>query len=187
MKLKEIIPTNVLLRDVEIWFQDETRVGQQGSITRTWFYKGQRPRLVRQQQFLSAYIFSAACPEKDKAVGFISPVCNKEAMQIHLDIIAKGVVGHAVMMLDGAGWHSAKSLIIPNNITLLPLPPYSPELNPKENFWQSLKSRNLSNRMFKSVEDIMDACQEAWLEFTNIKGNVRKLCTRNWAIIDQPI
>lgn len=187
MKLKEIIPTNVLLRDVEIWFQDETRVGQQGSITRTWFYKGQRPRLVRQQQFLSAYIFSAACPEKDKAVGFISPVCNKEAMQIHLDIIAKGVVGHAVMMLDGAGWHSAKSLIIPNNITLLPLPPYSPELNPKENFWQSLKSRNLSNRMFKSVEDIMDACQEGWLEFTNIKGNVRKLCTRNWAIIDQPI
>ena len=56
---------------MEIWYEDETRVGQQGSISRTWFIKGQRPRLVRQQQFLNAYIFSAACPDKDKAVGFI--------------------------------------------------------------------------------------------------------------------
>jgi len=75
-------------------------------------------------------------------------------------------------------------LAIPKNITLLPLPPYSPELNPKENFWQTIKSRSLSNRIFKSLEDIMDACQEAWLEFVNVKGNVRKLCTRSWARLD---
>ena len=173
-----------MAQDVEIWFEDETRVGQQGSITRTWFHKGQRPRLVRQQQFLNAYIFGAVCPEKDKATAFIASVCNKEAMQIHLNIISKEVEGHAVIILDGAGWHSAQSLIIPKNITLLPLPPYSPELNPQENFWQTIKSRSLSNRVFKSLEDIMDACQEAWLEFVNVKGNVRKLCTRNWASLN---
>lgn len=166
---------------MEIWYEDETRVGQQGSISRTWFTRGKRPRLVRQQQFLNAYIFSAACPAKDKAVGFISPVCNKEAMQIHLDMISQSVQGHAVILLDGAGWHSANSLVIPQNITLMKLPPYSPELNPKENFWQSLKSIYLSNKVFSSVEHIMEACSEAWLDFVNIKGNVKRLCTRKWA------
>ena len=169
---------------MEIWFQDETRIGQQGSITRTWFHKGKRPRLVRQQQFLNAYIFGAVCPKKDKTAGLISPFCNKYAMQAHLDIIEKEVEGHAVIVLDGAGWHSAKSLEIPKNITLLPLPPYSPELNPKENFWQMLKSRTLSNCVFKSVDNIMDQCQKAWLDFTNIEGNVRNLCSRKWADID---
>ena len=177
----EAIPANVELKDVEIWYEDETRVGQQGSISRTWFIKGKRPRLVRQQQFLNAYIFSAACPEKDKAVGFISPVCNKEAMQIHLNMIAQSVEGHAVILLDGAGWHSANSLIIPSNITLLKLPPYSPELNAKENFWQSLKSKYLSNLVFSSVEHIMDTCEKAWLDFVSIKGNIQKICSRKWA------
>lgn len=176
-----VIPKNTKLEDIEIWWEDETRIGQQGSISRTWFIKGKRPRLVRQQQFLNAYIFSASCPAKDKTVGFISPVCNKEAMQIHLNIITKSVEGHAVILLDGAGWHSAKSLIIPKNITLLKLPPYSPELNPKENFWQSLKSKSLSNRVFDSVDHIMSASEKAWLDFVNIKGNVQKLCSRKWA------
>ena len=82
-------------------------------------------------------------------------------MQIHLDMISQSVEGHAVILLDGAGWHSANSLIIPKNITLMKLPPYSPELNPKENFWQSLKSIYLSNKVFASVDHIMDSCSEA--------------------------
>ncbi len=75
-------------------------------------------------------------------------------------------------MLDGAGCHSANSLIIPSNITLLKLPHYSPEVNAKENFWQSLKSKYLSNLVFSSVEHIMETCEKAWLDFVNIKGNV---------------
>ena len=102
-------------------------------------------------------------------------------MQIHLDIIAQSVEGHAVILLDGAGWHFANSLVIPRNITLLKLPPYSPELNPKENFWQSLKSKYLSNLVFTSVTHIMDTCEKAWLDFVNVKGNVRKTCSRKWA------
>ena len=179
--MKKVLPSYVSSEDIEIWFQDETRSGQQGSISRTWFDRGKRPRMVRQQQFLSAYIFGAVCPEKDKAVGFISPVCNKEAMQIHLDLIAKDVDGHAIIILDRAGWHLAKSLIMPKNITFLLLPAYSPELNPKENFWQRIKTDSLSNRVFDSVEQIIDACQQAWLDFTNVKDNVRNLCYRKWA------
>ena len=178
-----MIPSDVSIKDVEVWFQDETRVGQQGSLTRTWHYKGERPRLVRQQQFLNAYIFGAVCPKKDKSAGLISPYCNSYAMQVHLDIIAKEVECHAVIVLDGAGWHSAKSLKIPKNITLIPLPPYSPELNPKENFWQLIKNKSLSNRVYESVDNIMDACEEAWNDFTKVKGNIENLCYRKWADI----
>ena len=64
--MKEALPSHIKIEDVEIWFQDETRVGQQGSITRTWFYKGKKPRLVRQQQFLNSYIFGAVCPNREE-------------------------------------------------------------------------------------------------------------------------
>ena len=57
-------------------------------------------------------------------------------------------------------------------------------LNPKENFWQSLKSRYLSNQVYTSVENIMDICEKAWLDFVNIKENVRRLCTRKWAYLN---
>ena len=57
---------------------------------------------------------------------------------------------------------------------------YSPELNPRENFWQSLKSIYLFNKVFSSVEHIIDIYSEAWLDFVNIKGNVKRLCARNW-------
>jgi transposase len=139
---------------------------------------------VRQQQFLNTYIFGAVCPAKEKVSAFISPYCNAEAMQIHLDILAEEVEKHAVLVLDRAGWHAAKSLKIPSNITLLHLPPYSPELNPKENFWQGLKNKYLANRVFDSFDDIMDSCENAWKEFTQNKQNFIQLCSRDWANIN---
>ena len=95
-------------------------------------------------------------------------------------MISQSIEGQAVILLGGAVWNSANSLIIPQNITLMKLPPYSPELNQKENFWQSLKSIYCRIR-FSSVEHVMDSCSEAWLDFVNIKGNVKRLCTRKWA------
>ena len=105
-------------------------------------------------------------------------------MQIHLDLISKEIKTHAVIVMDKAGWHRSKQLEIPSNITILFLPPYSPELNPNENFWQQLKSKELSNRVYNTVEDIMDASCIAWNNFTKVKGNVRNLCYRKWADID---
>lgn len=150
-------------------------------MTRTWYYKGKRPRLVKQKQFLSSYIFGAVCPSNGKSAGFLSPYCNSAAMQIHLDIISQEIDNHAILILDGAGWHSSKALKIPTNITLLPLPPYSPELNSKENMWQVMKDRYLANRTFESFEHIMDACEHAWNDFTKNKDNIINLCSRTWA------
>jgi transposase len=181
----ERLPKNVTLDQVDIWFQDETRVGQQGSLSRMWAIKGTRPRVVRQQQFKYTYIFGAVCPARDEAVGLILPYANTDTMLIHLAYISAKIPKgrHAVLVLDQAGWHTTSKINCFNNITLMSLPPYSPELNPTEQVWQQLKDRELSNRVFKDEEDIVDSCCRAWNNFTDEKEAIRNLCSRGWAIL----
>lgn len=168
---------------IEIWWQDESRVGQQGSLSRVWAAKGTRPRVVRQGQFLSTYIFGACCPAKDKGCALILPECTTGMMQLHLDEISKQVEKgfHAILILDRAGWHTTEALIIPQNISLLPLPSYSPELNPIEQVWQKLKHGFLSNRVYKDYDEIVDCCVKAWNSFCDEEGNIKSLCSRSWA------
>jgi transposase len=168
---------------VDIWFQDEARVGQRGTVTRTWAKKGTRPRLVRQQQFEYAYIFGAVCPARDEAVGLVLPVANTEAMLVHLEHISMKIPTgrHAVIVLDKAAWHTTKRLKRFNNISLLPLPPASPELNPTEQVWQALRDEYLANRCYEDYDAIMTACCDAWNAFVDIPSRVRNLCSRSWA------
>src|SRR5580693_2652397 len=87
---------------------------------------------------------------------------------------------HAVVILDGASWHNSHGLVVPSNITLLALPPYSPELNPVERIWHYLRSHWLANSVFRSLADIMDACEMAWNRFATNTGLVRSLCAVAW-------
>lgn len=177
-KLKEKIATD----KIEVWWQDESRIGQQGSLSRVWATKGTRPRVVRQKQFLSTYIFGAVCPDRDIGCGLILPETSTGMMQIHLNQIAENVREgyHAIVMMDRASWHTTEALIIPPNITIMPLPPYSPELNPMEQVWQQLRKIKLSNTIFKDYEDIVRSCCEAWNTFCDEDGNIKNLCTRIW-------
>lgn len=173
-------------KKIEVWWQDEMRVGQQGSLSRIWAEKGSRPRAIRQQQFLSTYIFGAACPEKDKSCALILPTVNMDMMQLHLYEISKQVDEgyHAIILMDGAAWHTTEKLILPPNISIIPIPPYSPELNPMEQLWQQLRKLKLSNACYKNYDGIVDACVEAWNMFVSEEDNVKKLCSRDWAIIE---
>ncbi len=170
---------------IEIWWQDESRIGQQGSLSRVWATKGTRPRVVRQKQFLSTYIFGAVCPDRDVGCALILPECNAGMMQLHLDEISSAVRKgyHAIILIDRASWHTTESLNVPKNISLLPLPPYSPELNPMEQVWQKLKKSDLSNTAFKDYDSIVDACCNAWNVFCDQDGSIKNLCSRNWAQI----
>ena len=79
----EILPEGVSIEDVDIWFQDEARIGQRGTVTRLWAIKGTRPRVIRQQQFEYAYIFGAVCPRQDQAVGLVFPTVNIDGMKLY--------------------------------------------------------------------------------------------------------
>jgi hypothetical protein len=120
---------------IETWFADEARIGQKNKLTRRWAKRGTRPIAPLDQRTASTYIFGAICPKEGKGAGLVLPLCNTEAMNLHLIEIAKEVAPgkHAVLLLDQAGWHMSKKLVVPANITLIPLPPKCPELNPVEN------------------------------------------------------
>ena len=86
-----------------------------------------------------------------------------------------------MVILDGASWHKSHGLVAPSNITLLALPPYSPELNPVERVWHYLRSHWLANSVFPSLADIIDACETAWNRFAADHALIRSLCAVGWA------
>ena len=104
-------------------------------------------------------------------------------MSLHLAEISHRVApgAHAVVLLDQAGWHQSRRLVIPANLTLLPLPPRAPELNPVENVWQFLRDNWLSNRVFASYEDILDRCCAAWNRLMDQPWRIMSIGLRQWA------
>ncbi len=104
-------------------------------------------------------------------------------MAAHLAEISKAIDpgAHAVVIIDQAGWHMSAKLDIPDNITLLPLPPRPPELNSVENVWQFLRDNWLSNRIFQSYEDIVALCCEAWNKLLDRPWKIISIGMRQWA------
>ena len=127
--------------DVEVWFGDEARIGQKNKITRRWAPIGTRPAAPKDQRTVSTYIFGAICPQHGKGAALVLPRCNIAAMNLHLAEISIAVApgAHAVLLVDQAGWHLSAKLAVPDNITIVPLPPRCPELNPVENIWQFMR------------------------------------------------
>ena len=145
--------------------------------------KGTRPRAPRDTRYTSAYIFGAVCPQRKETAALIMPRADSEAMTAHLEEISRTVAAgtHAVMVCDQAGWHQSGKLDIPDNISLLPLPAYSPELNPMENVWEYLRKNKLAITTWDTFEEIVDACCEAWNFFAHDKNAVKSITQRSYA------
>ena len=172
---------------IEIWFQDEARVGQKGTLTYVWAPIGSRPPMVRDNRHISAYLCGAICPEREVGAAIIMPKINADAMSEHLKEISVQVApgAHAVLVCDGAGWHqTGGKLSVPDNMTLLRLPPYAPELNPMENVWAYLRSNKLCRLVWNSYSAIVDACEEAWKFLINDPKRIRSIGIRTWACVN---
>jgi DDE superfamily endonuclease len=172
---------------VEIWFQDEARVGQKNGLVYQWARRGSRPRQPQDQRYASAYIFGAVCPARAEGAALVLPRADTEAMQLHLEEISRTVApdAHGIVVMDKAGWHTTPALKVPGNLSILYLPPYSPELNPQENIWQYLRQTYLSNKLFETYEDIVEACCKAWNALLAEVGRITSIATQTWAVIGQ--
>jgi transposase len=173
-------------KPVEIWYQDEARVGQKGTHSYVWAPVGSCPLMVRDNRHDSAHLFGAICPARGIGAAIIMPAVNTEAMIVHLQEISAQVApgAHAVLVLDGAGWHQkATALRAPDNITLLSLPPYAPELNPMENVWQYLRANKLCARVWDTYDAIVEACRKAWTFLTDDPDRICSIGTREWATV----
>ena len=124
----------------------------------------------------------SCCPPR--AAPLVLPCADKEAMTLHLAEISRAVApgAHAVVIIDGAGWHKPGGrLKLPDNISTLTLPPYSPELNPQENIWQYLRQNYLSNQVFGTYTAIVDACCAAWNALVRQPDQITSIASRDWA------
>lgn len=144
--------------------------------------------MVRDNRHDSVYLFGAICPERAVGAAIIMPAVNTEAMNEHLIEIAAMVApgSHAVLVCDGAGWHQpGRRLRVPDNITLLRLPPYAPELNPMENVWAYLRSNKLCNLVWDSYGAILNACKDAWRFLIEDPQRIVSIGSREWARVNQ--
>lgn len=153
---------------VRTFVMDEARLGQQGTLTRVWARTGSRPTAVKQTKYEWVYLYAAVEPATGESVALLAPNVDAGTFNVFLRMLSKDLRPgeHAVLILDGAGWHKSNSLVMPDNVTCLLLPPYSPELNPVENLWHYLRSHHLSNRAYRDYDDLLDAGGAAWRALT---------------------
>jgi len=161
-----------------VWFQDEARFGQQGTITRVWAKKGSRPGVVRQIKYDWLYVLGAVCPQTGQSVGLLAPYLNTDSVNAFFKEFKKeantGV--HVVMLWDQAGFHMSKKVKVPENVTLIPLPPYSPEPNPIENLWHYLRSHYWSNRSYVDYDELRLAAIDAWQKSVLDADLIKSVC-----------
>lgn len=165
---------------MEWWFQDEARIGQQGTLTSVWAECGSRPEAVRQTEYEWVYLYAAVNPATGASSAMLAPTVNTDYMNQHLKFISSQVApgAHAILVLDQAGWHVAQALKIPENITILHLPPYSPQLNPAERLWAYLRGHYLSNRVYKDYDELFKAAGDAWNKLE--EDRLKSLCHADW-------
>lgn len=151
-------------------------------MSRGWARRGQRFSAIRQTKYDWLYVIGAACPRTGHAVGMLSPYINVEIINIFLAEFSKAIAKnvHAVMVWDQAGFHTGKKLKTPKNITIVPLPPYSPELNPMENLWHYLRSHYWANRAFENYDALADAAEVAWQRSACDPKTVQSVCRASY-------
>jgi transposase len=147
---------------------DEARFGQQGTTTRVWARKGSRPTVVKQTRYEWVYMYAAVEPATGASVALQAPHVNTGTMNVFLRMVSEELKPdeHAVLIMDQAGWHKSRQLAVPDNITVLYLPPYSPELNPVERLWGYVRSHHLSNRAYDGYAHLLAASAQAWQRLT---------------------
>ena len=182
-----MLPDPAAGKPIEIWFQDEAVVGQKGSLEYIRAPVGSHLPLVRDNRHDSVYLFGAICHAGGAGAAIIMPTVNTEAMNEHLKEVSTQLApgAHAVLVCDASGWHQqGKRLLTPHNITLLRLPPYSPELNPMENIWDYLRGNKFSRLVWDSSEAIAAACKQAWEFLIGDREHIDSIARRSWAWVN---
>ena len=186
-KLPEIVEQEVARqspeRPIRLMFQDEARFGRINDPRRCWAPKGLRPEVGMQIVREYTYAFGAASPHDGVLDTLVLPVVTAEAMSIFLAEVARRHPEEFILMfLDGAGWHRAKNLVIPENMRLEALPPYSPQLNPMEHIWDEVREKWFANEVFDSLDGVEDRLVAALVALERNQDLVASITGFDWLI-----
>ena len=143
---------------------------------------GSRPRAVRQTQYDYLYVLGAVCPATGKTVGLLAPHLNTQIVNAFFEQLVREIDPdvHVVLIWDQAGYHTSGDLKIPANVTLLNLPPRSPELNPVENLWHWLRSHYWSNRSYGNYDALREAACDSWQRSCLDEELIKSICAVPW-------
>ena len=180
---QEAVRQGQLGRQLRLMFQDEARFGRINDPRRCWAPKGFRPEVGMQIVREYTYAFGAVSPHDGTLDSLVLPVVTAEAMSIFLAEVARRHAEEFILMfLDGAGWHRAHDLSVPDNMRLEALPPYSPQLNPVEHIWDEIREKWFTNEVFDSLEAVEDRLVEALVNLENDKESVASTTGFDWII-----
>ena len=164
-------------------FQDEARFGRINDPRRCWAPEGLRPEVSVQIVREYTYVFGAVSPHDGILDTLILPEVHAEAMSLFLAEVAHRHPSDCILMvLDGAGWHRARDLTIPDNLRLVFLPPYSPELNPAEHIWEEIREKWFPNLVFNSLDAVEDRLMEAVLYLENHPKLTASITGFDWIV-----
>ena len=148
-----------------------------------WAKRGARPRATRQTKYEWLYVIGAVCPSTGQSVGLLAPTINTEMVNAFSDQSSRevGPGVHVVLVWDQAGFHTSGALALPPNVTVIPLPAYSPELDPVENLWHYLRSHHWSNRTYADHDALRLAAIDAWQRAALDPTVIQSVCRASYA------
>jgi transposase len=168
---------------IRIMFEDEARFGRISDPRCCWAPKGMRPAVPCQLVREYTYAYAAVSPLDGVLDSLILPDVNTDSMSLFLSVVSGRHPDETVLIfMDQAGWHKAKALIIPPNIRLLNVPPYSPELNPAEHLWEEIREKWFPNLVFKNITTVEDTLMEALAALEHDSERVAGLTGFSWII-----
>lgn len=180
---QEVVRQGQRGRQLRLMFQDEARFGRINDPRRCWAPKGVRPEVGMQIVREYIYAFGAVSPGNGNLDSLVLPVVTTEAMSIFLEEVSRRHPEEFILMFfDGAGWHRANNLVVPENMRLEALPPYSPQLNPVEHIWDEIREKWFANEVFNSLDAVEDRLVEALVALENDKELVASNTGFDWII-----
>lgn len=168
-------------RTVRLMFEDEAGFGRINKPKACWCPKGLRPSVPCHHIREYRYAFGAVEPLTGKSFFLTMPFCNTNCTNVFLDQLSKQYPDDIILLVcDGAAWHRSKTLVIPENILLLSIPPYTPEMNPIEQIWKQIRSMGFKNEVFNTLADVVDRLCETICKLT--EEMVQSITGRDWII-----
>ena len=162
-------------------FQDEAGFGRINRPKRCWCTKGVRPSVPCHHIREYCYAFGAVEPTTGDRFFLVMPYCNTDCMNVFLEYLSKEYPNDQILLVcDGAGWHKSKDLKVPGNITLLHIPPYTPEMNPIEQIWKQLRAMGFKNEVFRTLKHVENRLCDTICKLTN--DIVVSITARQWIV-----
>jgi len=164
-------------------FQDEAGFGRINKPKRCWCPKGYRPAVPCHHIREYTYAYAAVSPHDGQMVSLILPQTNALCMSIFLEEVSKRFPDESILIiLDKAAWHTAGSLIIPDNIELFPLLPHSPELNPTELIWDEIREKGFKNEAFNTLTLVEDRLCDTLLSLETDPSRIQSITGWSWIV-----